>query len=666
MFAGICMFVRCFLPMKLLDKIPYLIIAGFAWIVIVSSCANQGMPTGGPRDTIPPVLVGTYPQYKSLNFSGNEVRLTFNEFIIPDQVSEQLVISPPLEKRPTILTKSRTLIIRFNESLRDSLTYSLDFKNSIVDNNERNPYESLRFKFSTGNRLDSLRIAGNVMNASNMEPLQNILILLHKNLHDSAVYTLRPDYIARSDEDGMYYFDNVAEGKYNIFSLTDLNNNMRYDEGAEKIAFHDTLIVPSAEFHAEADTLTTGADSLLMVGHTHFLPGPVYLRQFREQIYNQYLKSAKRNSPFQFTLVFNEPVSEKFNVRLVNDEFENWYVEEPDAEFDSLTFWISDTTLAARELIILELSYLQLDAIGEAFLKKDTIEMQFTEREDTRRRRRVRDDDDDSPPPVPQFTWNTNLSPTGFDLNKDVVLTAPQPIDTFDSSGITLYHAEDTLKSPLPFKFKPDSIILRTFRISYPWKDETSYTLHIDSAASRNIYGITSRELTSTFKTRSMDYYGTINLAITGVDGQIIIQLLENNTREAVIREQIITEDQTVVFQYLPPDKYRIKAIYDRNSNGKWDTGSYQDKYQPERVVYINEVIRIRSNWDNNISWDLTPDPTFVKNIRDKELEEQMRKEAEEKTFQEQQQRDRSGQQQQNNMFQPGGNSPENFQPIRR
>jgi hypothetical protein len=226
--------------MKILDKIPYIIVAGFAWIVIVSSCANQGMPTGGPRDSIPPVLVGTYPGYKSLNFRGNEVRLTFNEFIIPDKISEQLVVSPPLDKRPTILTKSKTLIVRFSESLRDSMTYSLDFKNSVVDNNEQNPYESLRFTFSTGDKLDTLRVAGNVMKAFNMESLENMLVLLHKNLHDSAVYTLRPDYIARSDEEGMFYFDNLAEGKYHIFSLNDLNNNMMYDEGAEEIAFHDS------------------------------------------------------------------------------------------------------------------------------------------------------------------------------------------------------------------------------------------------------------------------------------------------------------------------------------------------------------------------------------------------------------------------------------------
>lgn len=644
--------------MKFRNKIPYLIFACVAWVIIVSSCANQGMPTGGPKDTIPPMLVGTYPEYKSLNFKGNEVRMTFNEFIISDRVSEELVISPPLEKRPVILTKSRTLIVRLNESLRDSLTYSLDFKNSVVDNNEQNPIEGLRFRFSTGDNLDSLRVAGMVMNAFNMIPLRNTLVLLHKNLHDSAIYKLTPDYIARTDEKGLYMFDNLAEGKYNIFSLNDINNNMRYDAGAEALAFIDSLVIPSAEYHAEPDTVASGADSLLIAGQTHFLPGPIFLMQFYEEIFNQYLKTAKRNSPSQFTLVFNEPVSKDFKVRLTDDDTEGWFIAEPDQKNDSLTYWIADTSLVSRELIKIELTYLQVDSAGEFYLKKDTLDLQFSQEDAKKRRRRDREDEEDKEPPVVQFSWGTNLSATGFELNQDIVITAPQPISFFDSSKVVLYLTNDTLKKPLPFRFSTDTTAWRTYRMAYPWEEETSYTLRIDSAAAVNIYDITSKELITTFKTRPMDYYGTINLALTGVGSQMIIQVTENNEAENVVQEKIISDNQTVVFNYLPPEKFRVKAIYDSNSNGEWDTGSYKDKLQPERIIYINEVVKIRSNWDSNLSWDLSPDPEFVKNIRDLELEEQMRKEAAEKAAREREQPEQDGIQQQNDMFQPGRLQP--------
>ena len=658
--------------MKILDKLPYIVVAGFAWVVIVSSCANQGMPAGGPRDSIPPVLVGTHPAYKALNYDGNEVRLTFDEFIIPDQVSEMLVVSPPLEKRPTILTKAKTLIVRFTEDLRDSVTYSLDFKNAIVDNNERNPLDNLRFSFSTYDQIDTLRVAGKVIDGFNLEPAENTLVMLHKNLHDSAVYTLRPDYIAKTDENGMYLFDNLPEGKYHLFALNDLNNDMRYNEGAEEIAFHDTLVVPSAEYHLEADTLASGADSLLIAGHIHFLPGPIYLRQFTEKIFEQYLKTSRRDSRYQSTFVFNEPVSDTFNIQLIDTIVPDWYVLEPNEKFDSLTVWIADTTLAARENIRMEISYFQLDSLSEIYLHKDTLDMSFTEREDDSRRRRrsarAEDDEEKGPPPVPQFNWETNLSTSGFDLNRDIVLTAPHPVRHIDPAAIKIYLAEDTLKTPLNVKFERDSLSLRVFRLAFPWESETTYTLETDSAASINIYGITSKALSSTFRTRSLDYYGTINLEITGVEGQMLVQLLQNNDAENVLRESIISENQTVVFDYLAPEKYKVKVIYDENKNGKWDTGSFQDKYQPEKVAYINEVIKVRSNWDSNLSWILEHDPTFTKDIRDRELEEQQRKEAEEKARQEREQELTPGvQQDQNNMFMPGGTtSPGGVQPIRR
>jgi len=278
-------------------------------------------------------------------------------------------------------------------------------------------------------------------------------------------------------------------------------------------------------------------------------------------------------------------VSDTFNIQLIDTIVPDWYVLEPNEKFDSLTVWIADTTLAAKENIRMEISYFQLDSVNELYLFKDTLDMSFTEREDDSRRRRriVRTDDDEEegPPPVPQFNWETNLSTSGFDLNRDILLAAPQPIRYIDPSAIRIFLAEDTLKTPLNFKFERDSLSLRNFRLSFPWESETTYTLETDSAASVNIYGITSKALSSSFRTRPLDYYGTINLEMTGVEGQVLVQLLQNNDAETVLRESVISEDQTVVFDYLPPEKYKVKVIFDENKNGKWDTGSFQDKYQP-------------------------------------------------------------------------------------
>ncbi|MFW6327157.1 MAG: hypothetical protein ACOC2F_02495, partial [Bacteroidota bacterium] len=216
------------------------------------------------------------------------------------------------------------------------------------------------------------------------------------------------------------------------------------------------------------------------------------------------------------------------------------------------------------------------------------------------------------------------------------------------TSQIILYHTEDTLETPLTFSFEKDTNAWRTYTIRYNWEPQENYALRIDSAAAVNIYGITSKELLQKFEVREEDYYGTINLNITGVNTPVIVQLLVNDEQETVLQQEIIEENQTVVFDFLPPQKFKVKAIFDRNANGKWDPGSYQDDYLPEKVRYINEVIKVRSNWDSNYNWELQPDKPFVKNIRDKELEEQQRREAEEKAREERQNPNRR----QNNMLQ--------------
>jgi hypothetical protein len=648
--------------MKLINKIPYFIIIIYAWIIIISSCANQGMPTGGPRDTIPPEIVSTIPKLKGLNYTGDEVRITFNEFIIPDAVSEVLVVSPPLEKRPTILTKSKTLIIKFNENLKDSTTYSLDFKNSVADNNEKNPYNNLRFSFSTGNIYDSLRVAGIVMDAFNMEPVENTMVMLHENLHDSAVFTLRPDYIARTDENGIFLIDNIPEGKYNIFSVNDANSDLKYDESAEQIAFLDSLIIPEAEFHQEIDTLIKGLDSILVSGHTHFKPGPLYLRQFTEDIFMQYLDSYKRDSRYKCTFIFNESVADTFNINLLNADATDWYIIEPSQKYDSLTIWISDKNIAENDTLVMELSYIQLDSLNKPFVQNDTLSLNFSEKKDDSRKRRKSKEEEkkEETEKTEQFAWTNNISSSGFDLNKDIILTSPEPVKYFDNSKIFLFLAEDSLKKPINFIFSVDSSAFRSYRIKYAWEPETEYTLQIDSAACENIYNITSEKLDISFKTRKEDYYGTINLKMEGITEPVLVQLVENNDNEEVIRQKAIKENSEIVFDYLAPNKYKIKIIIDSNDNGVWDTGSFQDKYQPEKVSYINEVIKVRSNWDNNISWELKKDAPFIKNIVDKELEEQRRKEQEEKAKKEREEED-NPYQQQDNMFSPGGFGPGNM-----
>jgi hypothetical protein len=479
---------------------------------------------------------------------------------------------------------------------------------------------------------------------------------MHSNLHDSAIFRLRPNYIAKTDKEGIFMFDNIAPGKYHLFALNDANNNLLYDEGAEEIAFEDSLIIPSSEYVEEVDTIFTATDTIVVMGHTHFYPEPVYLQQFTEDIFDQFLDSYKRDTRYKCTFVFNESVRDSFELNLINNNATDWFQIEYNENIDSLIVWITDTTLARKDTLLMEVCYLQLDTASQLFLQRDTVSMNFVDKVDERSKKRKKPDgESEAPEPAEQFTLQTDISSSVVELNKSIGLSFPEPVFDFDSTKIALFLTEDTLKKPLNIKFEKDTIEYRKYNILYRWEPEQTYTLQIDSAAFTNIFGITGRKLTVKFSAREEDFYGTVSLILTGIEMPVIVQLLSNSADEKVVVQKTISHDGKVLFDYLKPDKYKIKMIYDRNGNGKWDTGSFQYKVQPEMVTYINNVIKVRSNWEIEMPYDLKPNKSFIKKIRDLEEEEKQRKEAEEKARKEKEQENNPEQMQ--NFLQGGGGS---------
>lgn len=590
-----------------------------AGMLLFGRCANQGMPTGGPRDSIPPFLVETLPAMRSTGFTGKEVRLTFNEYIVPDQVSEELVVSPPLAKRPSVRTKSKSLIVSFNEELKPGRTYSMDFKNSVVDNNERNPYQGLRLLFSTGDQVDTLRVAGMVKDGARLDPLEKIIVMLYASSEDTAVTRTIPDYIARTDSRGLFLFDNIKPGSYSLYAVNDANNNLRYDPGAEEFAFCDSLVVPTAEFVAQPDTLAVGADSLLITGHTLFRPDPIYLRTFTEHFFEQFLNKSVRDNRYKSTFVFGEPVKDTLGLRLLNHTAEDWYLIENNPEWDSLTVWITDTLVARMDTLQLEISYNQRDSLQQTFLQRDTVDMVFTEKEKQETRRRKKED---GTPQVTLFNFTDNIKGGGFDLNLPILLQTPEPVDRFDFKTISLFHLKEKDTIQVQPVITRDTTEWRTYRIAFPWEAETSYLLEIDSAACTNIYGVASQKVKKQFTTQKEDYYGRIILNLTAAEENVIAQLLDNSKEEKVLRTIAARGEKQVTFDYLSPAKYKVRVFFDRNGNGQWDPGVFASRLQPERVAYLPEIVKVRSNWDNQYQWDLKPDPTFRKILIDKEEEE--------------------------------------------
>ncbi len=613
---------------KLKSIIPLLFGISFFYLIFYTSCANIGSPSGGPKDSIPPVVVKTIPVLRGKNYTDKEVRLTFDEFINSDEIAEKLVISPPMKKKPVIKMKAKTLIVEFTEELRKESTYSLDFKDAVADNNEKNPIKDFRFSFSTGQKFDSLKVVGYVKNAITQEPVEKALVLLHHQKEYTAFIDSIPDYIGTTNKEGLFMIDNLAPGAYRLYALTDADNSLTYNSKSELIAFADSLIVPSAKYIAEPDTIVKGADTIVVAGHVDYLPKPQYLMMFEEIKFDQYLNSSKRNQGNKCDFYFAESLSDSFKVNLIKPKpTKEWSYIESNLKRDSITVWLTDTVFSKTDSLKFELKYQVLDSLNQLVMKHDTIELNYTAPKTPKVKRKKNE-----LPVTPTINLNTNINISAHDIYRPIRLEAPEPLSSFDTTKVRLYSIEDTIKTRIPITVKKDSTSVRKYFIEHQWTPNTNYQFQVDSAAAYNIYGYPNNKINQKFKIQKEDYYGKIILTISGLSGPAIVQLLGNDKDEKVLQKIQILEDGKIEFPYLKPEKYKIKLIIDSNKNGKWDTGYLAKGLQPEEVVYYPKIIKVRSNFEYKETWEIKYQPDYKKNLIDEELEkEKARKKEQEK-----------------------------------
>lgn len=603
--------------------IPIVIIAWFGYLAFLSSCANVGNPTGGPKDSIPPEIVSTVPEYLSTNFDGEDIRLTFNEYVVFDELSQKLVVSPPMKKKPIFKSKGKTLIVEFKEELKENTTYSLDFKDAVKDNNESNPYEDLRFAFSTGETIDTLQVAGYVKNAFDLEPVEDALVLLHR-LHDNtAFFDSIPDYIAKTNEEGYFEIKNIAQDKYRLYTVVDSDNSLTYNQGGELIAFADSIIWPDARFIAKQDTIINGEDTLAVSGEVEYYPGIQFMMLFEEETFDQFMDSYKRSAANKVDFVFAESLSDSFKIDLLKPEpTEDWVFIESNLKNDSLTLWITDTLISRVDTLLFDVKYLVKDTLDQLVTTRDTLELIYEKPKVNNKKRKKKKEVEKAP----EINLSVNIKSRGHDIYQKIVITAPEPLEVFDTSMVRLYQNVDTILTEIPMTVERDSMSIRRFFVEHLWEPEATYTFQVDSGAAKNIYGIPSRKIDQKFTIQEERYYGTIILNIKNLNGPAIVQLLKNDKEETVLQKIQVLEEGEITFPYLKPEKYKMKVIFDKNKNGKWDTGYLANGIQPERVAYFPKIVKIKGNFDFNEDWELKLDPKYGKELIDEaKLKEEAR-----------------------------------------
>lgn len=601
-------------------KLPALLML----MIVVYSCASMGNPDGGPYDEEPPKFVRSTPKPFAINSKEKKVTIEFDEFIKLEKAAEKVVVSPPQLEQPEIKASGRKVVVGLVDSLRPNTTYTIDFADAIVDNNEGNPLGNYAFIFSTGTTIDTMEVSGTVLSASDLEPVKNIQVGLHSDLSDSAFMKKPFDRVSRTDSRGHFSIRGIAPGKYRIYALMDGNQNYLFDSKTEMIAFSDSIIIPAMEDAMRQDTIWKDSltiDTIKSVGYTRFLPDDIILRAFKEENDRQYLTRSERDKENHFVLTFSARADTLPTLKGLNfDERDAFIIEKTDRN-DSICYWIKDSLIYQMDTLEIQMDYLATDTLDRLVPQTDTLflankltraereklEAKAAEEKEKERKKKEKKGEKIEPEPTKFLTLNVD-APSAFDLDRNVYLSFDEPVASIDTAAIHMEIKKDSLWEEIPFLFVSDSVLPRKYEILAEWEPEKEYQLSIDSMAFKGVYGLHTNKVKQTMKVKKLNEYGTILLNITGADSTAVVELLDGSGK--VLRQQRITPQNTADFYYLNPGtKFYIRLFNDRNGNGVWDTGKYSEHLQPEEVYYFPKVWEMKANFDFEENWNINAVP---------------------------------------------------------
>ena len=528
---------------------PYVILS-----LLLGSCANIVPPSGGDKDTTPPAILSESPPNESLQFQSSRIEIKFDEYIQLNDAFNQVVISPPLNAFPDIRVKGKSIIINIEDTLLEATTYTIQFGDCIGDITENNRLSNYVYAFSTGDELDSLTVKGSVRDAFSGEIPEKTLVLLYRNTADSAFQKQKPTYFAKSDASGNFTINHIKEGNYRVYGLRDQNFNYFYDLPNEAIAFMN--------------------DSLVLTGDTV----GIQLSLFEQANELVFISDIRAVGPGKTRLIWSAPVN-SFSIEPVDTSASLLLIS--NSRKDTVTLWhpqpVPDTLRLGIQQGMMDTTLsLPLEPIDSAFLSRAN-------------------------------KW-TNAPPTGGESSRSrlpsqelatpAILSFEVPLVgwAIDSMLLTI----DSGRTIMPFTASIDSIHPEKLLITSTWLNDTAYSLMLKKGATNDLYGRVNDSLQYAFRTRAQEEYGQLLIELIAPGQHNYIAELIRKDGSIKSRQQLpaFSDSTQIVWKNLLPETYRLRIIDDANRNGKWDTGSFPDKRQPERTFYYEAELTIRPNWE--------------------------------------------------------------------
>ena len=599
----------------------------FCIACVVVGCARMGSPDGGWYDDDPPVVIGSNPVDQSTNVSAKKITIYFDEFIKLEDATNKVIVSPPQLEMPEIKATGKRIVVELQDTLKENITYTIDFSDAISDNNEGNPLGNYTFSFSTGDRIDTMEVAGYVLDASNLEPIKGILVGLYEDLADSAFKTKPMLRVSRSDSRGHFVIKGVAPGSYRTYALKDADGDFRFGQKSEMLAFNHEIYVPSSKPDVRIDTIWRDSlhiETFRQTPYTHFLPDDVTLLAFTHIQTERFLLKTERKDPEKFTMFFTYGHPELPVIKGLNFNADSAFVIETREEQDTINYWLRDTTLVNQDTLRMELTYMMTDTLGNLVSQTDTLEVlskipyakrqkelakEIEKWQKEQERLKKREEPYDSIYPVTPLKPSVK-APQQIDPDKKIEIEMPTPLQRVDTAAIHLYSMIDSAWYEAPFTFRPIPHRLRFYEILAEWRPGIEYSLEIDSAAFEDIYGHVSEAYKQGLKVKSLDEYSTLNIKLSGIADSLPLRVRLLNKSDAIVKD-VLAKDGVAKFEYVNPDTYYLSALIDTNGNGVWDTGDYDADRQAEAVYYYPREIEIKERWDVTQQWNLTAVPRY-------------------------------------------------------
>lgn len=579
---------------------------------VMYSCANIGNPSGGPIDKTPPIFMRSNPTPNAVNVKDRKIEIFFDEIVTLKDPSTKIIVSPAQTEMPRMSALGRKVTVELVDSLLPNTTYTIDFSNSIQDNNEGNAIDNFAFAFSTGSVIDSMRVSGYVIDSRTLEPMQSVVVGLQSNLADSAFHKEKLQRVALTNDRGQFTIRNVSPGSYHIFALKDLDRDYKFGNPTEDIAFLDSIIVPSIGTREAADTVYNDLneiDTIMRATRPAYFPNDILLSMFNEDRKSQYLANNLRVDSTRISLTFAAASDTLPSLSIVgrNDVPDQWYTLERSQTNDTLTYWIRPPHLVSADTLMVATTYLRTDTASNLSWGTDTLKFTFQRQ---KAKKKKKNEETDSLEQI-RFMELHPLANGTQEVYAPLLLQTGTPIERYSREAFHLQRKlqNDTTFYPAEIKsiaLRDSTLSRRDLMLKVDWEPGAAYTLAVDSLAMTDIYGLQTKPLKVDFNVRKMEEYGNIVFNIPAVRDSAIVELLDG-TDKVVLHTPV--KNHRAELLNLLPGKYYARLFIDRNGNGKYDTGNYDMHLQPEETVYYPGAINLKKNWDVEQTWDIYATP---------------------------------------------------------